>query len=59
MIQNVYFILIPIVHPFASTLEFLKVAVLVKLSIAGKRHYDHDKSYKGKYLIGAGLQFRG
>lgn len=22
------------------------------------RHYDHSKSYKGKCLIGAGLQFR-
>ena len=24
-----------------------------------KRHHDHSNSYKGKYLIGAGLQFRG
>jgi hypothetical protein len=24
-----------------------------------KRHYDHGNSYKGKYLIGTGLQLRG
>jgi hypothetical protein len=24
-----------------------------------KRHHDHGNSYKGKHLIGAGLQFRG
>jgi hypothetical protein len=24
-----------------------------------KRHHDHDISYKGKYLIGAGFEFRG
>ena len=23
-----------------------------------KRHHDHSNSYKGKHLIGAGLQFR-
>jgi hypothetical protein len=23
-----------------------------------KRHHDHDNSYKGKHLIGAGLQFQ-
>jgi hypothetical protein len=27
--------------------------------IAVKRHHDHGSSNKGKYLIGAGLQFRG
>ena len=26
-------------------------AVLVRVSIAVKRHYDHSNSYKGKYLI--------
>jgi hypothetical protein len=26
--------------------------------IAVKRHHDHGNSYKGKYLIGAGLQFQ-
>ena len=27
--------------------------------IAVKRHHNHDNTYKGKHLIGAGLQFRG
>ena len=29
------------------------------VSIAVKRHHEHGNSYKGKHLIGAGLQFRG
>ena len=29
----------------------------VRVSIATKRHQDHGGSYKGKHLIGAGLQF--
>jgi hypothetical protein len=29
------------------------------ISIAVKRHHEHGNSYKGKHLIGAGLQFRG
>ena len=32
--------------------------VLVRVSIAVKRHHDHSNSYKGKHLTGAGLQFR-
>ena len=31
---------------------------LNQCSIAVKRHHDHGKSYKGKPLIGAGLQFQ-
>ena len=31
------------------------VLVLVRVSIAVKRHHDYSNSYKGKYLIGAGL----
>ena len=27
------------------------MAVLVRVSIAVKRHHDHDNSYKGKHLI--------
>ena len=34
-------------------------SILVRVSIAVKRHHGHGKSYKGKHLIGAGLQFRG
>ena len=34
-------------------------ACLRQCFIAVKRHHDHDNSYKGKHLIGAGLQFRG
>jgi hypothetical protein len=30
----------------------------LRLSIAMKRHHDHRNSYKGRYLIGAGLQFQ-
>jgi hypothetical protein len=30
----------------------------MSLSYAVKRHCDHGKFYKGKHLIGAGLQFR-
>jgi hypothetical protein len=35
------------------------ISVLVRVSIALKRHHDHGNSYKGKHLIGAGLRFRG
>ena len=35
------------------------LGVLVRVSIAVKRHQDHSNSYKGKHLTGAGLQFRG
>ena len=33
--------------------------VSARVSVAMKAHCDHDNSYKGKHLIGAGLQFRG
>ena len=33
-------------------------SVLVRVSIAVKRHHDHGNSYKEKHLIVAGLQFR-
>ena len=29
------------------------------VSNAGKRYHDHGNCYKGKHLIGAGLQFGG
>jgi hypothetical protein len=31
----------------------------LRVSIAVKRHHDRSSSYKGKHLIGTGLQFRG
>ena len=31
--------------------------VLIRLSIAMKRHHDHGNSYKEKHLIGSGFQF--
>ena len=34
------------------------VVVLVRVSIAVKRHHDHGNSYKGKHFIGAGLWFQ-
>jgi hypothetical protein len=34
------------------------VLVLVSVSISVKRHHDKGNSYKGKLLIGAGLQFQ-
>jgi hypothetical protein len=38
----------------------LKVRVLLRASIAMKRHHDHhSNSHKGKHVIGAGCQFRG
>ena len=33
--------------------------ILVWVSVAMKRHHEHSYCYKGKPLIGAGLQFRG
>jgi hypothetical protein len=30
---------------------------LVRVSVAVKRYHDHHNSYKGKYLIGAGIGF--
>ena len=35
------------------------VCVLVRISIAMKRHHDHCNSHKGKHLIGSALQFGG
>ena len=31
----------------------------IRVSIAVKRHYGHNSSYRGKHLIGAALEFRG
>ena len=42
-----------------NILSILTLAVLVRVSVAVKRHHDHGNSHKGKHLIGAGLQFRG
>ena len=33
------------------------LTILVRVSIAVKRHHDHGNSYRGKHVIGAGLQF--
>ena len=33
--------------------------VIVRVSTAVKRHHHRSNPYKGKHLIGAGLQFRG
>ena len=33
--------------------------ILVNISIAVKRHYDHGNSYKVKHLIGVAHSFRG
>jgi hypothetical protein len=40
--------------------QFLKLflympLVLVRVSIAVKRHHDQDNLYKGRHLVGAGL----
>jgi hypothetical protein len=37
---------------------FLSLA-FVRVSIAVKRHHDQGNPYRGKHLIGAGLQFQG
>lgn len=34
-------------------------AVFVRVAVTVKRHHAHSDSYKGKHLIGNGLQFRG
>ena len=34
-------------------------SVSARVSIAVKKHHDHRNCYKGKYLTGAGLSFRG
>ena len=39
--------------PFKS-----EVSLLVRVSVGVKRHHDHGNSYKGKHLIGTGLQFQ-
>ena len=33
--------------------------VLVRVSVAVKRHHDHDNSYKGKHFIGETYKLRG
>ena len=40
----------------AILLEF--GGILVRVSIAVKRHHDYGNSYKGKYLIGVAHSFR-
>lgn len=40
-------------------LKSFTAAVLVKASIAVKRHDDHRNALEGKHFIGAGSQFRG
>jgi hypothetical protein len=40
------------------SLIFVLQTVLVCISIAVMRYYDHSNSYKGKHLIGTGLQWR-
>lgn len=35
------------------------LSVLVRVSMAEKRHYDYGNPYTGKFLIGVALQFRG
>jgi hypothetical protein len=36
-----------------------RVGLYLKVSIAGKRHHDHSKCNKEKYLIGLAYSFRG
>ena len=39
--------------------QIIKIyVVLVRVSIVVKRHHDQGNSYKGKHLVGAGLQFQ-
>jgi hypothetical protein len=40
------------------THPWLKYDVLVRVSIAVKRHHAQGISYKGKYLVSAGLQIQ-
>ena len=48
------------VLPVITAYEFyLIMTVLVRISIAMEKHYDHSNFYKGHHLIGVGLQFRG
>jgi hypothetical protein len=42
----------------STSLSCISPHILVRISIAMKRHHDHGNSYKGNHLIGAGLQFR-
>jgi hypothetical protein len=42
-----------------SCLEMLFLSHCLRVSIAVKKHHDHGNSYKGKHLVGEGLQLRG
>jgi hypothetical protein len=46
-------------HRRLSALCLLTYIIWLRVSVAVKRHHHHGNSYKGKHLIGAGLQFRG
>ena len=47
------------VEGICSLVLCASLGVLVRVSVAVKRHHNHGNSYKGKYLIGvAHLQFR-
>ena len=37
----------------------MRGAVLFGVLFPSKKHHDQSNSYKGKHLVGAGLQFRG
>ena len=44
--------------PTIPSALLIPTSVLIKISITLRKHHDHSKSYKGKHLIGAGLQFQ-
>jgi len=46
------------VNPGAYVYVGQRTIVLVRVSFAMKRHHDQGNFYKGKHLIGAGLQFQ-
>jgi hypothetical protein len=43
---------------YAYTTQCMIMSVLVRVSIAVKRYHAQGNSYKGKQLIGGGLQFQ-
>ena len=53
------FLASPLLFPKQFPFYFqIKYTVIVRVSIVMKRHHGHGNYYKGKHLIGVGLEFQ-
>ena len=60
-VQNILCGILKEIEIFLKYIGYMQLkiyTVLVRVSIAVKRHHDQGNSYKRKHLIGAGLEFQ-